>query len=241
VHFAFPFLVPGGQVRFDVASGIVRPDSEQLLGSVRNFVDVQSWADVSNDSLGVTWATPSAPLVEVGGIFAELPWMRSIPPTQTLLSYAMNNYWHTNFKADQGGPVGFVYALRPHGPFRPDDAVRFGAERRAPLVVAPARGPAAPLPLFTLASSAAPAPAPAAGSAEPEPVVATSVRATTDGRGWLIALYNPTGEAREVRFAWRRGARVRLRLSDSAEGSGAPLAGPIALAAHATALVRVDP
>jgi hypothetical protein len=237
VHFAFPFLVPGGEVHFDVASGIVRPDSEQLRGSARNFVDVQSWADVSNDSLGVTWATPSAPLVEVGGIFAELPWMRSIPRTETLLSYAMNNYWHTNFKADQGGPAGFVYALRPHGPFRPDDAVRFGAERRSPLVVAPARGPAVPAPLFTLASSAAAA----AGAGVPEPVVATSVRPTSDGHGWLIALSNPSGEEREVRFAWRRGERVRLRLSDSAEAAGAPLAGPVALAAHATAIVRADP
>ncbi len=71
VHFAFPFRVPGGQVRFDVASGIVRPDSEQLRGSLRNFVTVQSWADVSNDTVGVTWATPDAPLVEVGGIFSR--------------------------------------------------------------------------------------------------------------------------------------------------------------------------
>ena len=234
VHFAFPFLVPGGQVRYDVASGIVRPDSEQLRGSARNFVDVQSWADVSNDSLGVTWATPSAPLVEVGGIFAESRWMRSIPRTQTLLSYAMNNYWHTNFKADQGGPVGFVYALRAHGPFRPEDAVRFGAERRAPLVVAPARGPAASAPLFTIESAAGAAPA-------PQPVVATSVRPTADGRGWLLALYNPSPEARAVRLAWRRGERVRLFRSDSAEGALCALAGSVALPARGTVIVRVEP
>ena len=112
-------------MRFDVASGIVRPDSEQLRGSLRNFVTVQSWADVSNDSVGVTWATPDAPLVEVGGIFAELPWLRAIPRTQTLLSYAMNNYWHTNFKAEQGGPVEFRFALRPHvGEWSASDATR---------------------------------------------------------------------------------------------------------------------
>jgi hypothetical protein len=71
--------------------------------------------------------------------------------------------------------------------------------------------------------------------------VATSVRPTADGRGWLIALYNPAAEAHEVRIAWRGGERVRIRLSDSAEGGGASLAGPVALAAHATAIVRVDP
>lgn len=41
--------------------------------------------------------------------------MRSLPRTQTFFSYVMNNYWHTNYKADQDGPVTFRYALRPHG------------------------------------------------------------------------------------------------------------------------------
>ena len=237
VHFAFPFRVPDGQVRFDVASGIVRPDSEQLLGSLRNFVTVQSWADVSNDSLGVTWATPGAPLVEIGGIFAELPWMRSIPRTQTVLSYVMNNYWHTNFKADQAGPVAFQYALRPHGSFRPEEAVRLGAERRALLVVAPARG-APPLP--SLLRLEAVGLAVARGAAEPSPVVVTSVRPTSDRRGWLVALFNPTAEEQQVRFAWRPGERIDLSHSDSGERPGAPVLGALALPAHGTATVRAE-
>lgn len=239
VHIAFPFRVPGGQIRFDVASGIVRPDSEQLPGSLRNFVTVQGWADVSDDSLGVTWATPSAPLVEVGGLFAELAWMRSIPRTQTLFSYAMNNYWHTNFKAEQEGPVAFVYALRPHAAFRAQDAVRFGAERRGILVVAPARGAAPPQSLFTLEAPGAAAAAGVAGGAD-QPVVANSVRPTSDGRGWLVSLYNPAPETHAVALAWRRGERVAYSLSDSSERTGGPVTSPLVLAAHGTAVVRVD-
>jgi hypothetical protein len=226
VHVAFPFLVLGGQVRFDVASGIVRPDSEQLRGSLRNFVTVQSWADVSNDSVGVTWATPDAPLVEVGGIFAELPWMRAIPRTQTLLSYAMNNYWHTNFKAEQGGPVEFRFALRPHGPYRPDEAVRFGMEQRAPLLVVPASRTSAPAPPLLTVS--------------PAGVVVTSIRPTSDGLGWLVQLQNPTDESQQVRLTWRRGTASALRLSDSAERSGAVVSGALSVPARATVLVRAE-
>lgn len=138
VHVAFPLRVPGGQLRFDVATAVVRPDSDQLAGSSRNVVNVQSWVDVSNDSLGVTWASADAPLVEIGGLNAESPWMRSLPRTQTFFSYVMNNYWHTNYKADQDGPVRFRYALRPHGALRTEEAVRFGRERREALLVAPA-------------------------------------------------------------------------------------------------------
>jgi alpha-mannosidase len=226
VHVAFPFRVPDGQVRFDVASGIVRPDSEQLPGSLRNFVTVQSWADVSNDAVGVTWATPDAPLVEVGGIFAELPWMRSIPPTQTLLSYAMNNYWHTNFKAEQGGPVEFRFALRPHGPYRSEDAVRFGMEQRAPLLVVPGSRVALPSsPLLTVSPAA---------------VVVTSIKPASDGRGWLVQFQNPTDATQQVRLVWRRGTATALWLSDSSERRGTRLTGTVPVPARGTVMVRAE-
>jgi hypothetical protein len=137
VHLAFPLNIVGGQVRFDVASAVVRPDSDQLAGTARNVLPVQSWVDVSNDSVGVTWATVDAPLVEVGGLNAEQPWMRALPSSGTFYSYVMNNYWHTNYKAEQSGPVTFRYALRPHGRFIADEALRFGRERRQPLLVGP--------------------------------------------------------------------------------------------------------
>ncbi|HEU5359259.1 MAG TPA: hypothetical protein VFU45_09075, partial [Gemmatimonadales bacterium] len=111
VHIGFPFLVPGGQVRLDIPWAIVRPDSDQLRGADRNVFTVDRWADVSNDSIGVTWATLDAPLVEVGGMWGEdwhhddgtEGWLTHLPATQLLYSYVMNNYWHTNFKADQPG------------------------------------------------------------------------------------------------------------------------------------------
>lgn len=227
VHLAFPFAVPGGQLRFDVASGVVRPDSDQLRGSARNFVEVQSWVDVSSDSMGVTWATPDAPLVEIGGINAESPWMRALAPSGTLYSYVMNNYWHTNYKADQEGPVTFRYAVRPHGAFRAADAARFGAEAREPLIVVPAAGPAPPgQPLLQVA---------------PEQVLVTALRPGPDGRSWLVALYNPGAEEQRVTLAWRPGLRVSLSWSDSSGRGGAAVRGPIELPPAGTAVLRAEP
>ena len=92
VHFAFPFLVPGGQMRYDVADAIVRPPMDQLAGACKNFFSAVSWTDVSNTDYGATLALPDTPLIEMGAITAEQPWLRTIQPSSLLYSYAMNNY-----------------------------------------------------------------------------------------------------------------------------------------------------
>jgi hypothetical protein len=71
VHFGFAFNVPGG-MRMDVPWGMIRPEKDQLPGACKNWITVGRWVDVSNDEYGVTWATLDAPLVEVGGITANL-------------------------------------------------------------------------------------------------------------------------------------------------------------------------
>ncbi len=70
--------MPEGQLRYDVADAIVRPEVDQLAGACKNFFSVQSWVDISNSNYCVTWATMNAPLIEIGGIRAEQPWMKSI-------------------------------------------------------------------------------------------------------------------------------------------------------------------
>jgi hypothetical protein len=135
VHIAFPFTLPGAQPRFDVASAIVRPDSDQLEGTARYVLTAQSFVDLSNPERGVTVATPDAPLVEIGGMFAEQLGLRHLPVNSSFYSYVMNNYWHTNFKADQAGLATFRYVIRPHGTWDPDQAERFGMGVRRPLLV----------------------------------------------------------------------------------------------------------
>jgi hypothetical protein len=44
----------------------------------------------------------------------------------------MNIYWHTNYKASQGGAVTLRYALRPHKGFEAAAIKKFGPERSQP-------------------------------------------------------------------------------------------------------------
>ncbi len=119
VHFGFSFNVPNGVMRMDVPWGVVRPETDQIPGACKNWFTVQRWVDISNEDRGITWFTPDAPLVQAGGITANLigalpdtrAWKNRIEPGQSVYSWAMNNHWHTNYRAEQEGPTVFRYYL----------------------------------------------------------------------------------------------------------------------------------
>jgi alpha-mannosidase len=225
VHLAFPFAVPSGQLRSDVADSIVRPEADQLAGACKNFFSVQSWVDVSNRDYGLTWSTANAPLIEIGAITAERPWMKTIEPSSSFYSYVMNNYWHTNYKADQEGPVTFSYSLLPHGAFSPVEVTKFGIERRQPLLVTIADSSIAPGNSFFQISSSG--------------VLVLSVKPIAE-RSFLLHLYNPTGEMQVVGFRPQNAsASIRVRLSDAAGMSGKEVSNP-QIAAFDSAYLRLE-
>ena len=124
---------------------VVRPNYDQLPGSCYNWYTVQRWVDISNRDIGILWGSVDAPLMEIGGLTANLlgsvsldEWMNLAYESQTLYSWAQNNHWHTNYKADQPGVTVFVYFLEPyHGEYEGERAARFGQETTRPLVVVP--------------------------------------------------------------------------------------------------------
>lgn len=136
VYIAFPFSIPGGQIRINTAWGYYRPGLDQLPGACKNYFSQQRWVDISSKNEGITWCGMDAPLVEIGEITTDATqygWLKRVTPSTTILSYIMNNYWETNFKAAQPGKVEFVYSIRPHKGFDPVAAERFGMERSNPL------------------------------------------------------------------------------------------------------------
>ena len=175
---------------------MVRPDSDQAEGANRNVYPVQRWLDASNDEFGISLLTPDLPLWQLNGMTAEAfrqpegreDWLGHARPGTELVAYAMNNYWHTNFKADQPGLVTFRVVLVPHGPLDAVEMTRAALEVSEPPVVLPAdAGPVRP-PLFTL---------------EGDGVVVSSVTADSGGAALSVRLWNP-GE---------RPANVRVRLA----------------------------
>jgi alpha-mannosidase len=225
VHIAFPFRVPNAQMRYDVADAIVRVPEDQLPGACKNFFSAVSWTDVSNTDYGLTLATPDTPLIEMGSITAEQPWLRTIQPSPLLFSYALNNYWHTNYKADQEGPINFSYSIQPHASFAPADAARFGRERREPLVISPADQSHPPAKsLFRIS---------------PDAVMVSSVK-PINGGSWLIYLYNPTAADQRVSFQFDPALKVAARKCDAVGKLLDSSSGQITIAANGSLYVRVD-
>jgi hypothetical protein len=116
VHLAFPFRVESPQIRLDIPYAVIRPDADQLPGACRNYFTIQRWVDVSGSDAGITLVSVDAPLVEVGDLRADpmvCGWDLRTQPGAALYSYAMNNYWETNYRADQPGITRFQYTLHP--------------------------------------------------------------------------------------------------------------------------------
>lgn len=149
VHFAFPFNIPGGDLVADNGAFPYRPFTDTLPGGNRDFGYVGKWMDVSNATYGLTLCPLETPIMEWGSMRSEVipagasvsRWKKTFQPTQTFYSYAMNNYWHTNYKADQEGWAVFTYVLTPHGPRNLVDCYKRGEEASMPPAPGPATGP----------------------------------------------------------------------------------------------------
>lgn len=226
VHISFPFNVPGARIRYDVANGFVEPEENQLAGSCKNFFSVQGCVDISNAESGITWVTPDAPLVELGSITAESPWLKTIKPSPRVYSYVMNNYWHTNYKADQSGPVEFHYYIIPHGGYKPAAAARSVIECREPLLAA-------------LASPSKP-PASSLFRIEPPEILALSVKPLEGSHSWILYLYNPTDNTINATVNWNQATPVTVVASDISGENPGKTGNGIDLPAHGTSYVRVD-
>ena len=228
VHLAFPFNVPGGVVRMDIPWAVARPETDQLAGSCKNWFTVQRWVDVSNDDFGVALATIDAPLVEVGSITAEAPWIKKLEASQTLFSYVMNNYWHTNYKAEQEGPALFRYVLRPHrGAFSAVDSYRFGVESNQRLCE-------------TLTSQDAPAGVRPRLRVAPEGVMVTCLKPAEDKKGMIIRLFGGGGKDVEASLVFGGPQPAGLWISNLTEERVEKAGGTVKVPAWGIVTLRAD-
>lgn len=231
VHLGFSFNVPGSTVRMDMPWSVVRPDTDQMVNANKTVFPVGRWADVSNSASGVTCANLDTPMLQIGEI--TLPrenaggWLRTAKTGSTLYWNAMNNYWHTNYKAYQPGPATFRYTLRAHGPFDQADAQHFGIGQSQPLlcVPVPVAEPDVQLPL-TLSNDA---------------VLVSACHPLPDGGGWLIRLFNGSDHAQSVSVGWGGSKNLRLARTDLWGGGGQPVAPSLSLAPLEMITLRVIP
>jgi alpha-mannosidase len=101
---------------FETAGAAVRLDDEQLPYASRGYVTAQRWIRIADKEREMTVACPDAPLWQVGGYTFgrhQDPDGRVPRERPTLIAWLTNNYWMTNFQADQAGRLRFRFHLIP--------------------------------------------------------------------------------------------------------------------------------
>jgi len=186
VHFAFPFNIPGGTMRYDLAYGHCLPEADQAPGSNKNFLAMEHWIDISNENGGVTVICPDVPLFEVGKLTMDeivTGWIDSLPPSQTFYSYVMNNYWETNYAAAQEGKCSMYYVISPHEGFNATEAEKQAIGLRQPLLSRKGGGwQKSKEPLFSLQNN---------------DLIITALKPVDRGKNILVTLYNGGSKAEE--------------------------------------------
>jgi len=233
VHIGFGFNVPNPALRINIPWAVIQPEKDQLAGACKNWFSVERWVDLSNERLGVTWSTVEAPLLEIGGLTANLPrsqpnpkaYMSRVEASPTIYSWVMNNHWHTNYRADQEGETVFRFAMRPHAAYDQTAAARFGVESTEPLIAAPAAGPAPSGPLVEIS---------------PGPIMITSLEPSSDGKALILRLYNTGPTAAQASLKWKALTPKAIFVSDLLEDTGAPASDTVDLPAYEVRTLRAE-
>ena len=233
-YVTFPLRLKHWRAHYDVAGQVVAFNTEQLPGSVRDYVTAGTWVAVADeDGFCVTLACPDAPMVQIGGFqFGQTLTDVAGAGECLLLGWPLNNYWDTNFPASQPGFKRFRYEITSADAFDAGAAMRFGLAAAMPVEFHPVlrRAGFAAGPLFEKDNA---------------DVLLVSLRRTLDGEGFMVHLTNPTEAPQPVRlrlpFPWRRAFH-----SNPLEESAVPIAASrapdlaLSLAPRSQALVRLE-
>jgi alpha-mannosidase len=233
IHFGFSFNVPNGELRMDVPWAVVRPELDQIAGACKNWFTVQRWVDIANRDFGVTWATPDAPLVEMGSVTANLigslsdpkVWMDHVSPSQTIYSWAMNNHWHTKYRAEQEGPTIFRFSVRAHPPASPDEAARFGIACAQPLVVTGASQKKTQPPRLKISAPG---------------VLVSALKPAEEGRALIVRLFAASGRPERAQLKWSEPKPKAIWISDASEKPVRPCSGALEIPAYGVITLRAE-
>lgn len=133
VYFSFPFAIAHPDFNYEIQNGWVDPAHNILKGGSLEWFSVRHWVKVSGPEFSVGLVPLDAPLVCLGDINRGT-WPEEFKPKDaTVYSYALNNYWHTNFIRVQQGRYTFRYVLTSGNDLSPASLSRLGRDAMTPL------------------------------------------------------------------------------------------------------------
>lgn len=133
IYFAFPVAVREPRFNFDVQTAVVNPAKDMIPGAGLEWFSSQNWASVGDENLTVAVVNRDSFLWTFGDVVRGT-WPKEFRPrSSTLFSYAMNNYWNTNYVAAQGGEFTFRYVLTSARTLDQTALARIGWDETTPL------------------------------------------------------------------------------------------------------------
>lgn len=193
VYFAFPAAVESPTFDYATQQGWVDPSRDMLKGASLEWFSIQKWMTVHNSNVAVGIVPVDTSLASFGDINRG-EWPEEFQPkTSTIFSYVMNNYWHTDYRAGQGGTFTFRYVMTSAGRFDPAALTRMGWESmEAPAVDVVANqdkvgNPHEPLPAEGASFLDIDAPN----------VALVTWKLAQDGKGTILRLQETAGQASE--------------------------------------------
>ncbi|MDE6316825.1 MAG: glycosyl hydrolase family 38 [Muribaculaceae bacterium] len=111
IYISFPLEVEDGKLMLDVPGGVIEAGVDQIPGSSNDWYTVQNFVAARNDSMQVIVVSPEIPLMHLGAINLGRYKAGALPQSTNIYSWPMNNYWTTNFNADQMGEMEWTYQI----------------------------------------------------------------------------------------------------------------------------------
>jgi alpha-mannosidase len=201
VYIAFPFAFDpaSGGLWLEYPDAVTEPLKDQHSSACRDWYAMQRWLAASDGKATVVLSPLDSPLVTLGGMTAST-WPRQLSLKRAhVFAYVMNNYWHTNYKASQGGRQVFRFSLTSAGGgFSKRDAVARGWEMFSPPVAQSGGGPLQPV-LSALAGSLI--------GVEPAGLPLMAFKQAEDGDGFVLRLCDFSGAGGKLKLTLPQPAR----------------------------------
>ena len=207
LYVAFPFAFTAPTAQVEVPLGRMTVERDQQPGSCRDWYCHAHWVWLheGSDTGGVLWSGPDTPLFTLNDINRGA-WRRTIVPDGTLFAYAMNNYWHTNYAARQGGQFRCRFRVSLLAPGDAAEPVRRGWAACDPLYASPSYETRVAGPLISKDRALFLA---------DKSVLVVGAKPADDGEGVIVKLLDVGGQARSVgvwpaAYAFRQARRTNL-------------------------------
>lgn len=194
IYIAFPYQVNNGKVWLDVPGGNIEAGVDQIRGSSNDWYTVQNFAAARNADMQVVMGSREIPLMQFGAINTGRYQAGAVPQSTNMYSWPMNNYWVTNFNADQMGGIQWSYFISSSDDSSIGFATRFSWQNRIPFLTRV-------LPASTDTDILHPANPTSILNIEPENLLLVNMKPADDGNTVLLQLREIEGKPAKFKIS----------------------------------------